>query len=260
MFAFSWLGGRVIEAFLSVGDGVLFMWEVISSAIRPPLRWHLWFKQMEFVGIKSIGIVALTAFFSGGVFALQTGKVYALFNMEIMVGATAALSLTRELSPVFTALMVTARACSAMAAELGSMRVTEQIDALETMAVDPIQYLIVPRVIATTVMVPVLTMLYNIVGLIGSYIVSIYLLGIMKGPYLNKLYYHLDPDDIFGGLIKGIFFGFAISIISCFQGYFTSKGSAGVGLSTTRAVVISSVTVLVMDYFLTSWILEYFAR
>jgi len=177
-----------------------------------------------------------------------------------MVGATVGLSLTREMAPVFAALMVTARACSAMAAELGTMRVTEQIDALETMAVDPLHYLVVPRVLACTIVVPLLTMLYNVIGVVGSYIVGIYLLGISEGPFMNKLYYYVDADDIWGGLIKAAVFGFLIAQISCYMGFNTRRGAKGVGKATTRAVVISAVTILVVDYFLTTWILEYLSN
>src|SRR3989338_8325220 len=138
------------------------------------------------------------------------------------------------------------------------MRVTEQIDALETMSVDPIQYLVVPRVVAATVMVPLLTAVFNFVGCIGAYLVGIFLLRIPEGPFMTRLYWYVDVDDLFGGLIKAAFFGFFISTISCFQGFFCGSGAQGVGRATTRAVVVSSVTILVMDYFLTRWILQYF--
>ena len=251
------VGSCILGLLRELGRWCQFVWLTITWTARPPFRADQHLKQMEFVGVKSVWIVALTAAFTGAVFALQAGKVYALFNMESMVGATVGLSLTREMAPVFTALMVTARACSAMAAELGTMRVTEQIDALETMAVDPIQYLVVPRVVATTVMVPLLTMAYNFVGVIGSYIVGIYLLGISEGPFMHKLYHYVDVDDIWGGLIKAAVFGFLISVISCYMGFNTRKGAKGVGKATTRAVVVSAVTILIVDYFLTTWILEY---
>lgn len=215
---------------------------------------------MEFVGVRSTWIIALTAFFSGAVFALQVGKVYSMFNMESMIGATVGLSLTREMGPVFAALMVTARACSAMSAEIGTMRVSEQIDALESMAVDPIHYLVVPRVIASVVMLPILTILYNFVGVVGAYLVGVYLLHISEGLFLARLYYYVDVDDFISGLIKAAVFGFFISLISCYEGFKTEGGAKGVGRNTTRAVVISSVTILVMDYFLTGWILEYFLK
>ncbi len=255
----TFLGHKVTAVMRELGRWCSFVWQILEWTFRPPLRGDQFFKQMEFVGVKSTWIISLTAFFTGAVFALQSGKVYALFNMESMVGATVGLSLTREMAPVFAALMVTARACSAMAAELGTMRVTEQIDALETMAVNPIQYLAVPRVIACTFMVPLLTMLYNFVGVIGSYLVGIYLLGINEGPFMNRLYYYVDADDIWGGLIKAAIFGFLIASISCYMGFSTRRGAKGVGRATTRAVVISAVTILIVDYFLTTWILEFIA-
>lgn len=254
------LGRYVLFCVDSLGRWCHFVWDAIYWMFRPPYRFDQYFRQMEFVGVKSTWIIALTAVFTGAVFALQTGRVYALFNMESMVGATVGMSLTREISPVFAALMVTARACSAMAAELGTMRVTEQIDALETMAVNPVQYLVVPRIIACTIMVPMLTMLYNFVGVIGSYIVGIYLLGIDEGPFMYRLYYYVDADDIWGGMIKAAIFGFLIATISCYMGFYTRGGAKGVGRATTRAVVASAVTILISDYFLTTWILEYISR
>lgn len=230
------------------------------SIFKRPSRFRQIIDQMQFVGVKSTTIIALTAFFTGAVFALQTGKIFSLFNMETMVGASSALSLTREIGPVFACLMITARACSAMAAEIGTMRVTEQIDALECMAVEPVHYLVMPRVLATTVMAPVLTIFFNYIGVFGSYIVGIYLLNIYEGPFLTRLYYYVDPDDIYGGIIKAAFFGFLVSAISCYQGYCTKGGAKGVGRSTTRAVVISAVTILVVDYFLTTWILELLSK
>jgi phospholipid/cholesterol/gamma-HCH transport system permease protein len=254
------LGDKIIRTIRSLGDWVEFVWHVFVWTFKRPYRWVLFFDQMEFVGVRSTGIVALTAFFTGAVFALQAGKVYALFNMESLVGATVGLSLTREIAPVFAALMVTARACSAMAAELGSMRVTEQIDALETMAVEPLQYLIAPRVVASTIMTPLLTMLFNFVGIVGAYLVGIGILSIHEGPFMNRLYYMVDGEDIAVGIVKAAFFGFLIAAISCYQGYKTRAGAAGVGRATTRAVVVSAVTILVVDYFLTAWLLEFFIK
>lgn len=253
----STLGSAILRSFRFLGDWCAFIGSAFVWSFRPPLRLDQLFAQMEFIGVKSIGIISLTALFTGAVFALQAGKVYSMFNMEGMVGATVALSLTREISPVFAALMVIARACSSMAAELGTMRVTEQIDALETMAVNPIQYLVAPRMWATAIMLPLLTMLYNYIGVVGSYIVGIHILGISDGVFMQRLYYHVDIDDIWGGLIKAVIFGFVIASISCYMGFKTREGAKGVGLATTRAVVFSAVTVLILDYFLTAWILEY---
>ena len=251
------LGQRLVNVAGGLGRWCTFVGHSLYWSVLPPYRFDQLFRQMESVGVRSTWIIALTALFSGAVFALQAGKVYALFNMESMVGATVGLSMTREMGPVFAAIMVTARSCSAMAAELGTMRVTEQIDALETMAVDPIHFLVVPRLVTCTIMVPLLTMLYNYVAVVGSYIVGIFLLGIKEGPFLNRLYYYVDADDIWGGLIKAAIFGFLIAAISCYMGYYTRGGAQGVGRSTTRAVVFSAVTVLVADYFLTTWILKY---
>ncbi|MBI4365504.1 MAG: ABC transporter permease, partial [Deltaproteobacteria bacterium] len=153
-----------------------------------------------------------------------------------------------------------ARACSAMAAEIGTMRVTEQIDALETMAVNPIHFLAVPRVIAATIMTPLLTGLFNFVGSVGGYLVGVGLLKINEGPFLQRLYYYVDISDITGSLMKAAIFGFCIAAISCHRGYLTKGGAEGVGRATTGAVVISSVTVLVLDYFLTTWILEFISK
>lgn len=221
-----------------------------------PFRWGLLFKQMNIIGVDSTPIILLVSLFTGAVFALQTGYAFRLFNAESLVGATVALSLTREIAPVFSALMVTSRAGSAMAAELGTMRVTEQIDALEAMAVHPLHYLLVPRVLSTTVMMPLLTTIFNFVGFLGAYLVGVVLLNIPEGPFLMRMRQYVEADDLYAGLFKSAVFGFLLSTISCYQGYKTSGGAAGVGLSTTRAVVISSVTILVVDYFLTQWILE----
>lgn len=252
------LGRWWIVSIESLGGWVVFAGETLRWGFRRPFRWNVIVNQMEFIGVKSTSIILLTGYFVGAVFALQTGKAFALFNAETMVGATIGLSLTREIAPVFTALMVTARACSAMAAEIGSMQVTEQIDALRVMAVSPVQYLVVPRVLAATLMTPLLTALFNFIGLIGGYFVGVGLLNIDEGPFLHKLYYYVDGGDMIGGLFKAAIFGFAISLISCYEGYTTKNGAQGVGRSTTRAVVVSSVTILVMDYFLTSWILTFF--
>ena len=252
------LYARAQRILRDVGMWCLFAAESLQWTFRPPFRGSQFIKHMEFIGVKSIGIIALTGFFSGAVFALQSGKVFMLFNMEVMVGATVAMSLTRELAPVFAALMVTARACSAMAAELGSMKVTEQIDAMRTMAVEPVQYLVVPRMWATTLMLPLLTMLFNLVGMLGAYAVGVYLLQIHQGPFMDRVYYYVDAEDVWGGVAKAAVFGFAISLISCSQGFWCKGGATGVGRATTRAVVISAVTILVLDYFLTTWILEYF--
>jgi len=253
------LGEVITGATRRLGMWLLFSYESVTWIVKKPYRLKNIFHQMEFIGVKSIPIIALTGFYVGAVFALQTGKAFAMFHVESMVGATIGLTITREIGPVFTALMVTARCCSAMAAELGTMRVTEQIDALHSMAVSPIHYLVVPRLVATVVMSPLLTAFFCYVAVFGAFIVGVYLLQIPAGPFMDKLYYYVDTGDFIGGLVKAAVFGFLIALISCYQGYTATKGAAGVGRATTRAVVFSSVTVLISDYFLTTWILEFFS-
>lgn len=223
---------------------------------KPPLRWRNLFQQMNAIGVNSTPIILLVSLFTGAVFALQSGYAFRLFNAETLVGSTVGITLTREIAPVFTALMVTARVGSAMAAEIGTMRVSEQIDALEAMAVNPFHYLVVPRVLSAMVMVPLLAVVFNFVGFMGAYFVGVGLLHIPEGPFVSRMEYYVDADDLYGGLFKALIFGFLLAVISCYQGYRTSGGAAGVGRATTRAVVISSVTILVVDYFLTQWILE----
>lgn len=241
-----------------LGRWCRFVYAMWVWSFRPPFRIKNFFKQMEFIGVQSIPIILLTSLFTGMVFALQVGKTFSIFQMQNLVGSTVGLALAREIAPVFTALMVTARACSSMAAEIGSMKVSEQIDALKTMAVDPIQYLVTPRVLGCITMVPLLTMVYNFIGILGAYIVGVWLLDIPAGPFLHYLYWYVDPSDVNGSLVKAGFFGFFIATVSCYKGFMTDGGAEGVGRSTTSAVVVSSVTVLVADYFLTTWILEYF--
>ncbi|MBX7147817.1 ABC transporter permease [bacterium] len=225
---------------------------------KKPFRLPLFLRQFNTIGVDSTPIILLVSLFTGAVFALQTGYAFRLFNAETMVGSTVGLSLTREIAPVFTALMMIARMGSSMAAELGTMRVTEQIDALESMAVNPYHYLVVPRVVASMIMAPLLTVVFNFVGYMGSYFVGVGLLDIPEGPFIAKTEHYVELDDVYGGLVKAVIFGFLMAMISCYQGYKTKGGAEGVGKATTRAVVYASVTILVVDYFLTQWILEIF--
>ncbi len=239
-----------------LGAFVQFCGQFFRWLFEKPFRWNHMIQQINRIGVDSTPIILLVSLFTGAVFALQTGYAFRLFNAETLVGATVGLSLTREIAPVFAALMVTARAGSSMAAEIGTMRVTEQIDALESMAVSPIHYLLVPRLLASTFVLPLLTTLFNFVGFLGAYLVGVVLLEIPAGPFMARMRHYVDGDDLYAGLFKAAIFGFLLSAISCYQGYKTSGGAAGVGKATTRAVVMASVTILVVDYFLTQWILE----
>jgi len=174
-----------------------------------------------------------------------------MFNMESMVGATVTLALTRELSPVLASLMITGRAGSAMATELGTMKVTEQIDALASMAVNPVQYLFVPRFIAALIMFPLLAMIFNLVGVCGSYLVAINMWGVDPGNFLAKIRWYVDAHDVISGMIKAAVFGGFITLVSCYKGFQAEGGARGVGGATTQAVVIGSVSIMILDYFLT---------
>ncbi|MGD9577510.1 MAG: MlaE family ABC transporter permease [Syntrophorhabdus sp.] len=227
--------------------------ESVYFAFRPPFKLNYIFKQMEFIGVNSVFVIILTGVFTGMVLALQSYYGFRKFSSEGLVGATVALSMTRELGPVLTSLMVTGRAGSAMAAELGTMRVTEQIDALTVMALNPIKYLVTPRIIAAFLMLPLLTVIADFVGIIGGYLVGVKLLGINEGAYIDKMIKYVELNDIYNGLIKAAVFGIILSIVSCYKGFYTKGGAEGVGKSTTEAVVVSSVTILVTDYILTSF-------
>jgi phospholipid/cholesterol/gamma-HCH transport system permease protein len=211
---------------------------------------------MEFIGVQSIFIITLTGTFSGMVLALQTVNSLRQFSAEGVVGSVVAISMTREISPVFAALMVTARAGSAMAAELGNMRVTEQIDALVTMGVSPVQYLLAPRLLASVLMLPLLCVLYTCVGMGGAWIVAIEWLGVDPGVFLSNIEKYMVPRDFWMGMIKSTVFGFLVAAIACRQGFHASGGARGVGLATTRAVVQSAVAVLIANYVITSWMTE----
>ncbi len=187
------------------------------------------------------------------VFALQSYYGFKMFGGESLVGATVALGVTRELGPVFTALMVTGRVGSAMTAELGTMKVTEQIDALHTMSVNPIHYLVMPRIVAAILMLPVLTIVSDFVGILGGYFVGVELLKINSGIFIAKIVEYVDFEDIYNGLIKAACFGLILSLIGCYKGINTTGGAEGVGKATTQSVVLSSITIFISDYFLTSF-------
>jgi phospholipid/cholesterol/gamma-HCH transport system permease protein len=232
------------------GERAIMLGDALSGLVRRPFRLRLFLEQMEFVGVGSLPIISLVGFFSGAVSAQQAITALRIFNQERFVGATVGISLAQELAPVFTGLMITARAGSGMATELGSMRITEQIDALTTFAVDPIQYLVTPRVIATTLIMPVMTMVFNIVGLVGAYLFSIYFEHIDLGQFTEQFTYWTDPKDYIIGASKALVFGLVLSVAACYQGFNVRGGATEVGLATTRAVVAGSVSILVSDYFL----------
>jgi phospholipid/cholesterol/gamma-HCH transport system permease protein len=242
---------RFQAALEDFGRMIFFAVETVAWAFRPPFRLELIISQMAFIGVGSAFIVAATGLSAGMVFALQMNYALHQFAAEGYVGGSVAFSLARELSPVFTALMVTGRAGSAISTELGTMRVTEQIDAMESMAVSPIQYLVVPRIIASIVMFPLLTMIFNVIGYGGGYIMGIYVANIPIGPFLEHTREFMEPADILHGLLKAIVFGAIVSVITTWRGYAATGGARGVGEGTTRGVVMSSIAVLAADYVIT---------
>jgi len=244
---------NLFTSFLSELGGFLMTFaQGVRALFVRPYRIRLIFKECESIGVNSSFIIILTGIFTGAVLALQSGKAFRLFNAEGVTGAVVALSLFRELGPVMSSLMVAARCGSAMAAQIGTMRVTQQIDALEVMAVNPISYLIASRVAASFLMLPLLTIVFNVAGILGSYIISVGLLEINEATFFDKMQVYVKDEDLWNGIQKAAVFGIIIAVVGCRKGFLTSGGAEGVGHSTTQAVVIASVSILVADYFLTA--------
>ncbi len=249
---FNGIGLFILKFLDESGRVMLLFYKTLIWTFRPPFDVRNLLKQIEEVGVKSIPVVLITGAFTGMVLALQSYTGFKRFNAEAFVGTVVALSMTRELGPVLSGLMVSGRIGSAMAAELGTMQVTEQIDALYTLATNPIKYLIVPRFFAALIVMPILTVFADLVGILGGYLVSVKLLGSNPTVYLRRTYDYLDLEDIYIGLFKACIFGIIIATIGCYQGLNTQGGAEGVGKSTTRAVVMSSLLILIANYFITA--------
>jgi len=253
--AVEWLGGKALRAVRGLGRRGAFFTAAVADALIPPYRIRNVVKQVHFIGVKSITIIVLTAGFTGMVLALQGYHTLQKFGSEGMLGPVVALSLIRELGPVLTALMVTGRAGSALAAEIGIMRIGDQIDSLETMGIDPIRYLVSPRLIGALVSVPLLTAIFDVVGIYGGYLVGVKLLGVSAGDYFGHMKDSVELADVVNGVWKSLAFALLIAWVCNFKGFFTERGAEGVSRSTTSAVVVSSVLVLIGDYVLTSVLL-----
>jgi len=252
----------IIELLEKIGSGVISFfefwgrWFILSTkalllAFKRPLRINRYIYYLATIGADSLPVIAITSFFTGGVIALETYKAFHRFNAEHMIGMVVAIAMARELGPVLSALLVAARSGSAMAAEIGTMKVTEQIDALEMMAVNPIKFLITPRIYTSVISLVFLTVISDIIGYIGGYVVSVYLFGVNKTLYFRYTQDFTDMNDVYHGLIKAAVFGFLVATISCLYGYYTRGGAKGVGESTTKAVVTSSIAILIFDYLIT---------
>ncbi len=239
-----------------LGSLTTMLVKTIRLSLRPPYNIRSIVKQMLEIGVNSLPVVLITATFTGGVLALQSYTGFKRFSAESLVGTVVAMSMTRELGPVLTGLIVAGRAGAAMAAELGTMRVTEQIDALETLATNPIKHLVVPRFLGSLFMLPALTVFSDAVGILGGFFVSTELLGANPTTYLTRTWDYLKVMDIYHGILKAFFFGAAIALISSYQGFNSKGGAEGVGKATTRAVVLSSMTILISDYFLSAWMFK----
>ena len=241
----------------TVGKYFVFLGELFRCMVRRPFRVAQYFAEIEHLGVNSLFVIILSGGAMGMIITLQMVMILMDFHAEIGAGAAVAVAMSREISPIITALMLIAKNGSAMAAELGTMRVTEQIDSLESMSISAEHYLVLPKVVASFLVFPLLTLLANIVASIGSIFVSVSLFNIEAAGYIDYLFDFLSPRDVFMGLIKAAVMGYFVSTICCFTGLRASMGAKGVGDSATRAVVTSSVTILVIDYLLTTIILRF---
>lgn len=221
------------------------------AMIAPPYEAGLWIRQMEQIGVRSLGVAGITTIFTGMVLALQTALSLPSLGVKYYIGAVVSKSLVRELGPVLTALIVGGRIGSGMTAEIGTMKVTEQIDALRSMATDPVKKLVVPKLLATLVMLPALTMIGDALGILGGLIIATFTLDLAPGLYINDVFDSLTFGDVFSGIAKSFFFAYFITIIGCYNGLHTTGGADGVGRATTNTVVLASIMVLVSDFFLT---------
>jgi phospholipid/cholesterol/gamma-HCH transport system permease protein len=249
------LGAWVIDGIVALGNFVLFLLAALAYSVRPPYKLRLLIRQMRSIGAESFFLVGLIGLFTGMVLGLQGYNTLRRFGSEGALGTVVALVLVRELGPVLAALMVAARAGSAMAAEIGSMQATEQIDALSVMAINPVQYLVSPRVLAGVISFPLLTAIFDTVGIWGGWAVGVGLMGAPSGPFFNGIAQNMSAHDIATGVYKSLVFGLVVMWVCCYKGFHAARMATGVSRATTEAVVLSSVMILVWDYFLTSILL-----
>lgn len=250
--AVEYLGKTVLDVTESWGRAWIFVARTVAALLKPPFRFQLLLTQLRSIGVNSTLVICLIGLFTGAVLAVQGEYTLAKFGATAFTGSAVALSLIRELGPVLTALMVIGRAGSAITAEIGIMRITEQVDALRSMAVDPIRHLMAPRFLAGLISMPLLCCVFIVIGIFGGYLVGVGLLNLSSGTFMNSITSSVTSTDIYSGLIKALVFGFIFGWVSCYKGYTCGFGAEGVNRATTQSVVTSSVAVLVVDYFLTS--------
>jgi phospholipid/cholesterol/gamma-HCH transport system permease protein len=249
------LGEAVIEGVVGLGNFVLFLLSALFYTLAPPYKPRLLIRQLRTIGAESFFLVGLIGLFTGMVLGLQGYNTLRRFGSEGALGTVVALVLVRELGPVLAALMVTARAGSAMAAEIGAMQATEQVDALTVMAINPVQYLVSPRLLAGVISLPLLTCMFDVIGIWGGYAVGVGLMGAPSGPFFNGIAQNMGSHDITIGLYKALVFGVVVMWVCCYKGYHAARMATGVSRATTDAVVLSSVLILAWDYFMTSILL-----
>ncbi len=257
---FSLLGRATIGAVAELGGLAVFTCLGLRHILTLPPQIKKIVQQVYFIGVKSIFVIGLIGLFTGMVLGLQGYYTLVKFGSEGLLGAAVALSIIRELGPVLTAIMITGRAGSSMAAEIGIMRISEQIDALWTMDIEPMRYLIAPRMAAALISFPLLTAMFDVIGIIGGYLTGVIMLGINPGVYFQRIDATVEMADVTGGFVKSLVFALLVAAICCYQGYFTHMrpggfGAKGVSLATTSAVVVSCVSILAADYALTSFLL-----
>jgi phospholipid/cholesterol/gamma-HCH transport system permease protein len=249
------LGASTIDYVSGMGTMALFLIKTLLYSFTPPLKVISLLKQIRFIGTQSIFLIALIGAFTGMVLSLQGYYTLNKVGSVAFLGPMVALSIIKELGPVLTGLMVTARAGSAITAEIGIMRISNQIDALEMMGLNPFRYLVVPVLLAGIIALPLLTQIFDLIGILGGYLVGVKMLGVGSGTYLGEISNYLDMNDVLEGLYKSISFGVIISWVSCYKGYYTGTsgyGAEGVSKATTQSVVLSSAMILIWDYFMTA--------
>lgn len=239
-----------------IGGHLIMVGRAFAWLPRRPFRGKNYLEAMEYIGFGSLPIVLLVGAFTGMVMSLQSVNAFRQFGLESFAGGTTGKAIALELGPVLTSLMLAGRAGAGIATELGTMRITEQIDALESMAVNPHQYLILPRIVGSMIVTPILTLLFFVVGMGGAYFVAVIIQHVDQGQWVANLRDIVEAQDVLQGFLKAIVFGFMVSLVGCYQGYHASGGGRGVGIGTTRAVVIASVTTLIIDYFLSDILLH----
>lgn len=252
MTTFATIGRFFLGFFEQAGQLSIFIWQTLAAMARPPIYFHIIGQQIMRIGYYSLPVVALTSFFTGGALAIQIYYGGNQFNSEAIVSSIVALGITRELGPVLGGLMVAGRVSAAIAAEIGTMRVTEQIDALTTLSTDPYKYLVAPRVIAATLCMPVLALVADIIGVLGGFVVGTQSFGFNAAIYVQRTVNFLSFNDVSSGLIKAAVFGFIIAMMGCYHGFHSKGGAQGVGRATTNAVVAASILILAANYLMTS--------